>query len=34
LPPAITYFMPLIAGESYPVFQNGMPVHFKLLTEN
>lgn len=34
LPPAIDYFMPLIDGESYPVMKNGMPVHFKLLTEN
>lgn len=30
LPSAETYFLPLIAGESYPVMQNGMPVHFKL----
>ncbi len=34
LPPAIDYFMPLIDGESYPVMQNGMPMHFKLFTEN
>ncbi len=33
LPCAADYFIPLIAGESYPVMRNGMPVHFKLLTE-
>lgn len=30
LPAAEDYFLPLIAGESYPVMKNGMPVHFKL----
>ena len=30
LAPAEDYFLPLIAGESYPVMKNGMPVHFKL----
>ncbi len=30
LPPAEDYFLPLIAGESYPKMKNGMPVHFIL----
>lgn len=30
LSPAEDYFLPLIAGESYPVMKNGMPVHFIL----
>ncbi len=30
LPAAQAYFRPLIVGESYPVMQNGLPVHFKL----
>ena len=30
LPPAVAYFRPLICGESYPVMQDGLPLHFKL----
>ena len=30
LPPAMTYFAPLINGESPIAMQNGLPVHFKL----